>query len=268
VSTTFRIWQTDLAGLNPSSVASYAFRPCKCETGACMDTCPEADSWFPEDGVEDFFIVGHWIRGQVGSKRQSSFLYRKAGGKWSALKSSRVFEDVLDATRDGSVIVHAVRDEACCGWENDSDDQTMLFAGGKNTVIFDEQKRYFNTNYDVSFYTSKTKQSPDGSLVAINIASTARPGVEFRLSSSGKNNPGELARIRQTCDTLPAVEVFRVAEPTKPLLTLPRASFAGWLNDREILAVENGALFTFDISKNTRTDTGIKISKESGVFVR
>jgi hypothetical protein len=268
VSTAFRVWQTNLAGLNPAQIVSYSFRPCKCETGACADTCPEADFWFPEDGVDDFFIVSHWIPGQLGSEYQSSFLYHKAGGKWASLKSSRVFEDVLDTTRDGNAIIHAVRDEACCGWENDSDDQTMLFAGGKNIVIFDEQKKYFNPDYDISFYTSKAKQSPDGSLIAINIVSTARPGADLRLSNGGKENPGELARIRQTLDTLPAVEAFRIADQTKPLLSLPHASFAGWLNDREILAVENGVLFTFDILKSTRKDTGIKVPKESGVFVR
>jgi hypothetical protein len=67
---------------------------------------------------------------------------------------------------------------------------------------------------------------------------------------------------------LPAVEVICVADPSKPSLSLPHASFAGWLNDQEILAVENGILFIFDVSKNTRKNSGIKVSREPEVFVR
>jgi hypothetical protein len=267
-SANFRVWRTDLAGFNPSPIASHSFKPCKCETGACSESCPEADIWFPDDGVHDFFIASHWIPGQLGSEYQSSFLYRKVGGDWSALKSARKFENVLDASRDGNIIIHADRDAACCGWENDSNDQTMLFAEGKSIVIFDEQKRYLNPDYDVSFYTSKARLSQNASLVAMNIVSTSRPGADIRLSSTGKNNPGELGRIRQAIALLPAVEIIRVSDPSRPLLSLPHASFAGWLSDQEILIVEDGVLATLDILKNTRKNSGIRVSKESAVFVR
>ena len=267
-STTFRVWQTDLAGLNRLEIASHTFRPCTCETGACSESCPEADFWFPEDGVDDFFIVSYWIPGQLGSEYKDSYIYRKAGGKWSEDKSGRVFEVVLDATRDGNAIIHAVRDGACCGWENEGNDQTMLFAGGRNTVIFDEQKKFSNPDYDVSFYTSKATLSPDGTLAAISIVSTYQQGDELRLSSDGKKNPEELARIRRALDTLPGIEVLRVADPMKPLISLPRATLAGWLNNQEILGIENGLLFTFNIAQNARKETGIKVPKKSSVFVR
>ena len=65
VSTNFRVWQADLNGGQRSQIAGFPFPACKCDTGACSETCPEASFWFPPGGVDDFFFVNRWIPGQI-----------------------------------------------------------------------------------------------------------------------------------------------------------------------------------------------------------
>jgi hypothetical protein len=268
VTTTFRAWQTDLAAEKRIPIASFAFPVCKCETGACSETCPEASVWFPDGGVDDFFIITRWIPGQIESTYEDSSLFRKSRGNWSERKLPRVLENVQDAALGGTVVIHSILDGACCGWDNVSDDQTVLNVDGKETVIFDEFKRFGNPDYDVSFFTSNAKFSPDSRSIAMTVVSTALPGAEIRLSDQGKPNPEELARIRKSIADLPAVEVFRTADPSKPATLLPHATLVGWLDDNEMLVVENGFLVARDVRKNTRRISPIKAGKESLVFLR
>jgi hypothetical protein len=268
VSTTFRVRQTDLSGRNSVQITSFAFPSCRCETGACSETCPEADFWFPDGGVDDFFIVTHYIPGQIGSTFQASFLYQKSQGKWSAHKLSGALEDVLDASQGGRTIIHRINDGGCCGWDNEGDDQTIMTTSGKNLVLFDERQRYSNADYDVSFFTSNARQSPDGSSIAATVVSTAKPGDKIRLASEGKENLRELARIRESIASLPAVEVYHAADPSKRLISLPNATLVGWLNNREILIIESGVLAAYDIPTNARTISDIKVSQEDSEFVR
>jgi hypothetical protein len=268
VLTTFRIWYTDLTAANPEQIADFSFPRCKCETGACSETCPEASFWFPRTGVDDFFFVNHWIPGQLGSTFVSSFLYQKSGGKWVSTKLAGVFEDVLDAADGGKVVVHTVGDGGCCGWENEGNDQTLVFTSGKSVPIFDERRRYGNPDYDVSFHTSNAALSPSGSTVGVTIVSTAKPGEETRLADSGKENPMELTHLRKSLEAMPVTEVISVTNPSKPLLSLPHAEFAGWLNGDEILMVENGVLTVVDIAGGIRKSSPIKVRDLSTVYVR
>ncbi len=266
--TTFRAWKTDLGGGHREELAEFAFPDCRCETGFCSETCPEASFWFPDDGVGDFFVVTHWIAGQIGSSYQDSFLYQKADGKWSAKKLPHALERILDAAANGTVIIEAVPDAGCCGWENQSNDQTLLLREGKSSTLFDERARYGNNNYDVSFFTSNANLSPDLSLVAMTISSTVKAGQEIRLADSGTSNPQELAHILKALTELPAVEVISPADPGKRLAFLPHTTLIGWLNEKEILIVEDHLLVSFNVATGARRKSGIKVPDETHAFLR
>src|SRR5258708_22509033 len=106
---------------------------------------------------------------------------------------------VLDSSSEASglLVIEAITDGACCGWVNESDDQTMLIRNGKRAILFDEFQHYQNQNYDVSFFTANAKLSPHSTLTALTITATQEPGGEIRLSDSGKANATELSRIQQ-----------------------------------------------------------------------
>lgn len=70
----------------------------------------------------------------------------------------------------------------------------------------------------------------------------ATVGTEIRLSDSGKTNLGALVQIQNALTELPAVEVVRVEDPEKPATKILRATLVGWINDQEILLVENDQL--------------------------
>jgi hypothetical protein len=166
------------------------------------------------------------------------------------------------------MIVHRILEGGCCGWDNSSDDQTILTTNGGQIVLFDERRRYANTNYDVSFFTSNAKISPDNLSVAVTIDSTSPPSAEIRLSDEGKPNPNELARIRQIMTGLPSVEVIRMEDPSSRSVVLQHATLVGWLNQREILVVENGTLVAVDVGSGTRRPSPLKASRASYVFLR
>lgn len=270
VSTTFRAWQTNLSGGQAEEITSHSLPTCKCETGACTESCPEVAYWVPEEGVSDFFLATHWIPGQIQSDYRDSFLYRRTAGKWSASKLPAAVEQVLDSASDGNGVdlIEAVRDAGCCGWENESDDQALLTKNGKTTVLFDEFKRYQNQDYDVSFFTSTDKLAPNAAFVAFTVAATQKAGTEIRLSDSGKPNPGELARIQKALAELPEVEVFRMGDPPKPVARVAHAMLVGWINDEEILLVENDFLIALNVASGIRRASNIKIAKESHAFLR
>jgi hypothetical protein len=268
VLTSSRIWHTDLTGADPEQIADFSFPRCKCETGVCSETCPEAGFWFPRTGVDDFFFVNHWIPGQLGSTFVSSFLFQRSRGKWASSKLSGIFEDVLDAAQGGSVAVHRIGDGGCCGWENEGNDQTMVATGGKDSPIFDERRKYNNPDYDVSFYTANASLSPSGSTVAVTIVSTAGPGEEIRLADSGKENPLELDRVRKSLETMPVTEVISLSNPSRPLFSSSHTEFAGWLNNNQILVVENGVLSIVDPADGARKRSPIKVRDVSTVYVR
>ena len=196
----FLAWTTGLDGEKPTPVAEFAFAPCQCDTGACSETCPEASVWAPPDGVSDFFFVTRWVPGQIGSQYLETALYQNKGGAWTPGKLGHPVERFLDAADHGNIYVEAVPDAGCCGWANESDDTTSVVRGEVATVIFDERRRFKNSNYDVSFETANAALSPDLSRVAYTIATTMQPGEQIRLGSEGKPNPDELKAIQKALD--------------------------------------------------------------------
>lgn len=268
VNTTLIAWQATLTGASPEQIAESAFPQCSCETGVCSETCPEAEFWWQAAGVNDFFTVTHVIPGQIGTTYQASYLYRKSQGKWSASKLPMVLEQMLDAAQGGEILVYAVPDGGCCGWDNEGNDQTLLTRGGKSILLFDERKSYANPNYDVSFFTSEAFLSPNAGFVAMTITSSFQPGMELRLSDGGKTDASELARIRQSLKECPAVEILRIEDQPKRVALIPRAAVAGWLNEKEILLVEGKVLVALEVATGARRQSRISVASESLVFVR
>ena len=210
VRSTSRVWRTDLAGGRPETIASLSSPGwCQCATGACSETCPEWYFWAPDGVVGDFFLVTRFTPGQLGSTYHESLLYQRSGRTWQAKKLPQPIERPLTASEKGEVLVAAVPDGGCCGWENESNDQMLLLRNGKVSVLYDEFDRYDNRNYDVSFYTADARLAAGNAMLAYTVVSTARTGGEIRLSSDGKENAEELARVRKAIAELPAVEVIQ-----------------------------------------------------------
>ncbi len=268
VSTTFRAWRSDMAGRQKQDVATFDFPECRCPTGSCSETCPEARFWISEKGVDDSFIITRLIQGQTETKYLSSTLYEQSEGSWSATDLNQPAQRVLDITEHGSVMISAILDAGCCGWENQSNDQTLLLSYGKTLVLFDERSRYKNPDYDVSFFTENAKLSPELSHVALTIEASAKSSAPIQLSEQGQANPAESLRIRKALGDLPAIEVLSAVDPTKRSAFLPHAYLIGWLNEKEILIVENHLLVAYNIASGTRRKSTIKVQDPAFVFVR
>jgi hypothetical protein len=243
----FMAWTTDLKGDDPSQVAQFTFPPCKCETGVCSETCPEASVWAPE-GVSDFFFVTRWVPGQIGSHYDETALYQNKDGAWTSRRLPHPLERILDAADHGNVYVEAVPDAGCCGWANESDDTTSVVRGDVATVIFDERRRFNNNDYDVSFETARAALSPDLSRVAYAIATTMQPGEEIRLSDGGRLNPDELKAIQKALTELPRVEVIALSAPEQVSLSLANTELIGWLDQQRLLVLKNGELQMVDVN--------------------
>ena len=268
VSTAFRAWRSDMAGRQKQDLATFDFPECRCPTGSCSETCPEARFWISEKGVDDSFIITRLIQGQTETKYLSSTLYEQSEGSWSATDLNQPTQRVLDITEHGSVMISAILDAGCCGWENQSNDQTLLLSYGKTLVLFDERSRYKNPDYDVSFFTENAKLSPELSHVALTIEASAKSSAPIQLSEQGQANPAESLRIRKALGDLPAIEVLSAADPTKRSAFLPHAYLIGWLNEKEILIVENHLLVAYNIASGTRRKSTIKVQDPAFVFVR
>ena len=218
--------------------------------------------------MSDFFLLTRFTPGQIGSTFHETLLYQLAGEKWVAKRLARPVESPLDGSDMGEILVYAVPDGGCCGWENDSNDQTFLLRKGKGSQLYDEFERYKNSDYDVSFYTVDARLSPGKEMLAYTIVSTARAGSEIRLSSSGKENREGLARVRTGIGEAPTLEVVRLEGKPQPEIIIHRASLAGWLSGREILIVRDERLVVYDIRGKKETATKIRVRSAADVFLR
>ena len=233
VATNFRAWRSDLKGHQREDLVSFDFLECRCPTGSCSESCPEARFWLPDAGVEDYFVLTRLIPGQTETKYLSSTLYEKSDGpSWSATDLKQPLQRVLDMAEHGSVIISAILDVGCCGWENQSNDQTLLLSYDRTVVLFDERAQYKNPDYDVSFFTENAKLSPQMASVAMTIDASAKSSAPIQLSEQGEANPAESQRIRKALTDLPAVAVVSAIDPSKRSAFLPHAVLVGWLTRR------------------------------------
>jgi hypothetical protein len=240
---------------------------CKCATGVCSETCPRWSVWAPENGIGDFFLATKFIEGQLQADYQETLLYRRAGG-WRSTRLSEVAESPMDVSADGEILLAAVFDGACCGWANEGSDQLRLLRQGKSTVVFDEFQRFDNRNYDVSFFASSAKLSPNSAQIAYTIITTQRPNEEIRLSADGKDRADELARIKRTIAEVPLMEIVNATDPARVIAAIPHAELVGWLSDSELLVVQDGKLTVYTASGKRARQSSIEVRSAASVFLR
>ncbi len=270
--TTWQAWQTDLTGAGRQDLASLSLQDCPCPTGSCEETCPYGEVSAPDEGIGKFFLLTQFIAGKTQPLYNATSVYEEQNGKWQATKLDSPLHRVLDAP-SSAAILEAVPDIACCGWKNQSDDQTLLRIGGKTLTILDEQLVYKNSDYDVSFYAENGKLSPDLSNVALTIVATAQSNKPIQLSEQGQANPEESQRIRRALLDLPAVEVKNIDEQSgehslRRIISLPHATLVGWISDKEILLVEGHALVAYNVVTQTRRKSTIRVEDAGHVFLR
>jgi hypothetical protein len=209
-----------------------------------------------------------YIAGQTERTFKTTTLYQEESGKWMAKPLPQALEQPLDASPAGDVIVHAIPDAACCGWSNQSNDQTLVLSNGKSQTIFDEFATYKNSDYDVSFFTSNAKLSPDLKSVAMTISGSAQANKPIQLAEEGQANPEESQRIRKALADLPAVVLKSVEDSAKQVAFVPHATLVGWLSDKELLMVENHVLVVYSVGSGVRRKSTVKVDDATRVFLR
>ena len=267
-TTTWQAWQTDLSGAGRQDLAASKFPDCRCATGTCEDSCPYGLIWAPENGVANLFLMTQFVAGQTEALYKATTRYQQDGGKWMCTPMGEPLQRILDASSDGTTIVEAIPDKGCCGWSNVSNDQTLVLVNGKARTVFDELASYKNPDYDVSFYTSNAKLSPELGSVAMTIASTAQPNKAIQLTESGEANPEELLRIRKAIADLPAVQLMNTQEPAGKVTLLPHATLVGWINEKEILIVEDHLLVAYNTATGARRKSNVRVEDAGKVFLR
>ena len=268
-TTTWQAWQTDLNGAEREELVTAKFPECSCATGTCEESCPAGVVWTPEDGVEKFFLMTQFVAGQTTPEYKASMRYHEEGGKWTGEPLAEALLRVLDAASGGNTIVEAIPDTGCCGWSNQSNDQTLVLSGGgKKRTVFDELATYKNPDYDVSFYTSNARLSPELGSVAMTIVSTAQPNKPIQLAEQGDANPEESQRIRKALTELPAVEVKSMEENPRRVAFVPHASLVGWMSEKELLIVEDHVLVVYNVGTGARRKSSVRVEDAGRVFLR
>ena len=267
-TTAWLAWQTDLSGAGREDLATAKFPDCRCTTGSCEDTCPYGAVWVSDGGVGKVFLMTQFVAGQTGPVYKASIAYHEDGGKWPADPLAEPLQRVLDASADGRTIVEAIPDTGCCGWSNQSNDQTLVLSEGKKRVVFDERAAYQNPDYDASFYTLNARLSPSFGSVAMTIASTAESNKPMQLAEDGQANPEESQRIRKALAELPAVEVKSMEESPRRVAFLPHSTLVGWISEKEILIVEDHLLVAYNVATKARRKSSVHVEDAGRVFLR
>lgn len=271
VTTTWQASRTDVNGAGREELSTMKLPECACPSGTCEESCPHAEVWAPPNGVGKFFLLTQVVAGKTGAVYKASARYQEENGKWTATPLGEPLQRVLDASGDGSVLLEAIPDTSCCGWSNQSDDQTVVLNfsnGGKKLVLFDELSTYKNPDYDVSFYTSNAALSPQLGYVGMTIEATAKANQAIQLSEQGQANPEESKQIRKALADLPAVEVKTVEDSPRRLVFLPHAIFVGWISEKEMLIVEDHLLVAYTPTSGARRKSSIRVEDFANVFLR
>ena len=261
-------WRTDLTGKDRQEIARTTFKECRCLTGSCEETCAHGEAWVPEEGMDHDFLYTEFITGQTQLTYQSSSHYTEEAGSWTSSALVSPLRRILDASGDGRAVIEAVPDIGCCGWANESNDQTILRLPGRTVTVFDEHASFSNADYDVSFFSSNAKLSPSLSAVAMTITATAQANQPIQLADQGQADPEQSRRIRKALTELPAVEIKTVAEQVKQIAYLPHAMMVGWISEKEVLVVEEHQLVVYGVGSGSRRKSSIHVEDAEHVFLR
>jgi len=267
-TTSWQAWRTDLSGAGREDLTSARLPDCTCSTGACEESCPTGVVWAPDEGLADFFVMSQFMAGKDEPSYRASTIYREQDGKWTGTATAEPLRRLLDGTSNGDVVVEAIPDTGCCGWSNQSDDQTLVIANGKATAVFDEQTTYKNADYDVSFYTSNARLSLDLKSVAMTIVATAQANQPIQLSEQGQANPEESKQIRKSLAELPAVDIKNIDDPAQKIAFLPRSLLVGWVGEKELLLVEDHFLVNYNVATGARKKSAVRVEDAGHVFLR
>jgi hypothetical protein len=240
ITTTWQAWRTDENGADHEDLTTVKIPECACPSGTCEESCPAGEVWAPEGGVADFFLMTQTVAAKTGPAYKASSRIRQEAGKWTADTTPEALQRVLDAASAGNVIVEAIPDTSCCGSSNQSNDQTLVLNNGKKIVVFDEVATYKNVDYDISFYTSNARLSPDFASVAMTIVATSAPNQPIQLAEQGQASPEESKQIRKALADLPAVEVKSIEDAPRRIAFVPHATLVG-LDQREGIADRRGS---------------------------
>jgi hypothetical protein len=143
-----------------------------------------------------------------------------------------------------------------------------VLTNGAKIAVFDEQATYKNQDYDVSFLTPNAYLSPDASRIAMTVTATAQPNKPIQLAEQGQANPEESQKIRKALTELPAVVVKSVEDSPKQIASVPHATLVGWLNEKEILIVEDHLLVVYNIASGARRKSSVRVEDAGHVFLR
>lgn len=267
-ATTWHAWRTDLSGAGREELAESKIPDCRCTTGTCEESCPYGVVEASDSGVDKFFLMTQFVAGQTGPVYKATILYREESGKWAADPLAEPLHRVLDAASGGSVIVEAIPDTGCCGWSNQSNDQTLAWVNGKTRTMFDERATYQNPDYDVSFYTSNARLSPELGSVAMTIVATVQANKPIQLAQDADANPEESLRVRRGMAELPAVEVKSMQESPARVAFVPHATLVGWVSEKEILIVEDHLLVLYNVGTGARRKSSVRMEDTGKVFLR
>jgi hypothetical protein len=265
-ATTWQAWQTDLSGGARQDLVSVQMPDCRCPTGSCEESCAYGQVWAPLGGVDKFFLMTQFVAGKTEAVYKVSTKYQLDGG-WSPHPMGEPLRRILDASPSGDVIVEAIPDTGCCGWVNQSDDQTLVRTGDKSVKVFDEVSTYKNSDYDVSFFTSNARLSPDAGSVAMTIIATAKANQPIQLAEQGQSNPEESRQIRKALTELPAVEVKTVDDAARRVAFIPHATVIGWISDKELLIVEDHLLVLYNVGTGARRKSSVRVEDSASVFL-
>jgi hypothetical protein len=266
--TTWQAWRTDLTGGAREEIASSKLPDCRCPTGSCEESCPTGVAWAPDGGVENFFLLTQYVAGQTTPTYKASARYQEDGGTWTSQALPEPLQRVLDADSGGNVIVEAIPDTGCCGWSNQSNDQTLVLSNGKKITIFDEFATYKNPDYDVSFSTANARLSPEMDLVAMTITATAQANKPIQLSQQGQANPEESKAIQKSLTEVPAVAVKSVEDSPRQVAFVPHATLVGWISEKELLLVEDHLLVAYHLGTGARRKSTVRVDDAAHVFLR
>lgn len=267
-ATTWQAWQTDLSGAGREDLVTTKFPDCRCPTGTCEESCAYGVAWAPGNSVEKFFLMTQFVAGQTEPDYKATTRYLAEGGKWTPETLTEPLKRILDAASEGKTIVEAIPDTGCCGWSNQSNDQTLVLTDGKTRTVFDEQATYKNPDYDVSFFTSNARLSPQFGYVAMTIATTAEANKPIQLAEDGDANPEESQRIRKALLDLPAVEVKSMDDAPRRVAFVPHALLVGWVSEKEVLIVEDHMLVLYNIGTATRRKSSVRVEDAGHAFLR
>ena len=143
-----------------------------------------------------------------------------------------------------------------------------MLSDGKKLTVFDERATYQNPDYDVSFYTSNARLSPELGYVAMTIVSTAQLNKPIQLAEDGQANPEESQRIRKALAELPAVEIKSIEDAPRRVAFVPHVVLLGWISEKEILIVEDHLLVAYNVSTGARRKSSVRVEDAGRVFLQ